>query len=54
LEETKNERIEGSRARIDGYQGISDKRKIEAYERAEKIVKLFNIVNNLISIEDFI
>lgn len=43
LEEKKNVKIEGSRARIDGYLGVSDKRKIEALDRAEKTIKDFNL-----------
>ena len=39
LEDTKKVKIDGSRARIDGYLGVSDRRKIEAIERAEKTLK---------------
>ena len=46
LEETKNFKIDGSRARIDGYLGMSDRRKIEAIERAEKALKLLDWDDN--------
>ena len=42
LEETKKIKIDGSKARIDGYLGVSDRRKIEALERAEKALKELN------------